>query len=146
MAAFCRAAIEASQRDSSSAKERGVAPAVNALAEFCTRFIMTHTLRSITILASLFAGTAITPALADNAVPTAPTELSPASGNNCTNGEVIDGSTAEQAIAKFQAAGYSNVQIIEKGCDNFWHATGVKGGQGGNIVLSPEGAVMPEGN
>ena len=107
---------------------------------------MTNILRSLAVSASLFAGIAMTPALADNAVTTAPTELSPASGNNCTNGEIIDGSTAEQAIAKFQAAGYSNVQIVEKGCDNFWHATGIKGGQGGNIVLSPDGAVLPEGN
>ena len=44
-----------------------------------------------------------------------------------------------------QAAGYSDVTILEKGCDNFWHATGTKGGQSGNIVLSPTGEVMPEG-
>jgi hypothetical protein len=91
---------------------------------------------------------AVVPASAEGAViTTQPTELgiSTSSGNNCTNGEVIDGSTAAQAIAKFQAAGYTNVQILEKGCDNFWHATGVKGGQGGNIVLSPDGTVMPEG-
>nr|WP_298681997.1 hypothetical protein [uncultured Dongia sp.] len=107
---------------------------------------MRAVLRTIALSSGLLTAIAVTPALADNAITTAPTQLSPASGNNCTNGEIIDGSTAEQAIAKFQAAGYSNVQIVEKGCDNFWHATGVKGGQGGNIVLSPDGMVMPEGN
>lgn len=88
----------------------------------------------------------VTPASAENAVTTAPADLSPASGNNCTNGEIIDGSTAEQAITQFQAAGYSDVKILEKGCDNYWHATGTKGGQGGNIVMAPDGTVMPEGN
>jgi hypothetical protein len=114
--------------------------------KFCMRLIMIKSVRSIAVSAGLVAGLVISPALADNAVTTAPTQLSPASGNNCTNGEIIDSSTAEQAMAKFQAAGYSDVQIIEKGCDNFWHATGTKGGQGGNIVLSPDGTVLPEGN
>ena len=113
---------------------------------------MTHrfTLRTIALSAGLLAPLAllpaITPAWAENAVTTAPTDLSTSSGNNCTNGEVIDGSTAEQTLMKFQAAGYSDVKILEKGCDNYWHATGIKGGQAGNIVLSPDGMVMPEGN
>lgn len=111
---------------------------------------MKNTLRTIVISVALSAPLAILPAImpasAENAVTTAPTDLSPASGNNCTNGEIIDGSTAEQAITQFQAAGYSDVKILEKGCDNYWHATGTKGGQGGNIVLSPDGMVMPEGN
>ncbi|WP_374384335.1 hypothetical protein [Dongia sp.] len=107
-------------------------------------------IRTIVVFSALFAtigiGGALSPALADNTVTTQPTDLGTQNGNNCTNGEVIDGSTAEEAIAKFKAAGYSDVQILEKGCDNFWHATGTKGGQGGNIVLSPSGEVMPEGN
>jgi hypothetical protein len=111
---------------------------------------MQNTLRRIVVSASLLTPLAMlpamTPAFADNAIITAPTNLTTSAGNNCTNGEAIDGSTAEQALAKFQAAGYSDVKILEKGCDNFWHATGVKGGQSGNIVLSPDGMVMPEGN
>lgn len=107
-------------------------------------------IRTIVISAAFISafgiGSALSPATADNMTPTQPTDLSPQSGNNCVNGETIDGSTAEQALAKFQAAGYSDVQIIEKGCDNFWHATGTKGGQSGNIVLSPAGDVIPEGN
>lgn len=111
---------------------------------------MKNTLRTTVITIGLAAPLlllpAIAPASAENAVITAPTDLSTAAGNNCTHGETIDGSTAEQAITQFQAAGYSDVKILEKGCDNFWHATGTKGGQGGNIVLSPDGQVMPEGN
>ena len=98
-----------------------------------------------TVLFSPFGSGPWTPAMADNVVPTQPTDLNAQSGNNCVNGEQIDGSTAEQALAKFEAAGYSNVQILEKGCDNYWHATGTKSGQNGNIVLSPSGDVMPEG-
>lgn len=112
---------------------------------------MSATLNAIVISGGLLMAFAHLPAGAENAVITAPTEINPgdfntASGNNCTNGEIIDGSTAEQALAKFRANGYSDVKILEKGCDNFWHATGVKGGQAGNIVLSPDGMVMPEGN
>lgn len=104
------------------------------------------TIRTIVISTAFLSAFGIGQALADNAVPTQPTDLSTQSGNNCSNGEAIDGSTAEQAIAKFKAAGYSDVQILEKGCDNFWHATGTLDGQSGNIVLSPSGEVMPEGN
>ncbi|MBK8161415.1 MAG: hypothetical protein IPK59_22575 [Rhodospirillaceae bacterium] len=111
---------------------------------------MTNTLRSIALSASLLAPLllllATAPASAENAVMTAPTDLSASGSNNCTNGEIIDGSTAEQAITQFQAAGYSNVKIERKGCDNFWHATGTKGGQSGNIVMAPDGTIMPEGN
>jgi len=111
---------------------------------------MKNALRTIVVSAALSASLAmlpvVTPAWAENAVPTAPTDLNPASGNNCTNGEIIDGSTAEQAVTQFQAAGYSDVKILEKGCDNYWHATGTKGGQSGNIVMAPDGTVMPEGN
>ncbi|MBI2255066.1 MAG: hypothetical protein HYU58_10645 [Proteobacteria bacterium] len=100
---------------------------------------------SAALISALGIGGALTPAAADNMTPTQPTDLNTQSGNNCTNGEKIDASTAEQALAKFKAAGYSDVQILQKGCDNYWHATGIKGGQSGNIVLSPTGEVMPEG-
>jgi len=65
---------------------------------------------------------------------------------NCLPGDKIDGSTAEQAKTKFEAAGYSEVKIIRKGCDNFWHGSGVYGGVPSFMVLSPDGKVMPEGS
>jgi hypothetical protein len=64
----------------------------------------------------------------------------------CLPGDKIDGSTAEQAKAKIEAAGYTEVKILRKGCDNFWHGTGVYAGVPGNVVLAPDGQVMPEGD
>lgn len=80
------------------------------------------------------------PAWAQDATPALP------AGNNCTEGEAIDGSTADDARAKIEAAGYSDVVVTSKGCDNFWHATGIRDGMPVNLVLSPEGTVMTEGN
>ncbi len=62
----------------------------------------------------------------------------------CTNGERIDGSTADQARAKIQRAGYSNVAGLTKGCDNFWHGTANQGGKRVGVVLAPSGEVMVE--
>lgn len=111
---------------------------------------MSKTLNAMIISAGLLSAfvilPTIAPANAENAVPTAPEEINTASGNNCLYGEKIDGSTAEQALRKFQEAGYSDVKILKKGCDNYWHGTGAMGGESGNIVLSPDGTVMQEGD
>ncbi len=40
----------------------------------------------------------------------------------CNYGEVIDSTTPAQTKAKLEAAGYSSVQVLRKGCDNVWHA------------------------
>jgi hypothetical protein len=101
---------------------------------------MSRTIAAILIAVSIILISAAIPALAEEAQPVLP------SGNNCAQGEVIDGSTAAEAKAKFEAAGYSEVVILRKGCDNFWHATGARDGMAANIVLSPDGMVMPEGN
>lgn len=101
---------------------------------------MTRTIAAILVAISIILISAAIPALAQEAQPTLP------DGNNCTEGEVIDGSTAEEARAKIEAAGYADVVIVSKGCDNFWHATAIKDGMAGNVVLSPDGLVMPDGN
>lgn len=62
---------------------------------------------------------------------------------NCA-GERVDGSTANQAAAKMKAAGYTNLTGFAKGCDSYWHATGMKDGQQVGVVLSPQGVVMTE--
>jgi hypothetical protein len=65
---------------------------------------------------------------------------------NCDVGDHIDGSTAATAKQKLQAAGYSQLHGFIKGCDNYWHAQGMKDGNPVNVVLSPQGDVMTEGD
>lgn len=64
----------------------------------------------------------------------------------CLPGEPIDGSTAAQAKERMQAAGYSNVRDLKKGCDNYWHGVAVKNGAEVHVVLAPQGQVMTEGD
>lgn len=66
--------------------------------------------------------------------------------NNCAPEDKIDGSTLPQAKKKMEAAGYTMVQDLRKGCDNYWHATAMKGGSQVFVVLSPAGQVMQEGD
>jgi hypothetical protein len=63
----------------------------------------------------------------------------------CRAGDKIVSSTARQAAAKMQLAGYGAVHVINKGCDNYWHALAMSGGQQVQIVLSPAGKVMLAG-
>jgi len=63
----------------------------------------------------------------------------------CDPGDKIDGTTAADAKKRIEAQGYTQVKALRKGCDNFWHATAVKGGVAGRVVLSPQGQVTPEG-
>lgn len=62
----------------------------------------------------------------------------------CSPGTRIDASTTSDAKRRFEAAGYRNVRVIKKGCDNYWHGMGAKNGAEGRIVLSPSGEVLPE--
>jgi hypothetical protein len=63
----------------------------------------------------------------------------------CDPGDKIDSTTAAQAKKRIEAQGYTQVKMIKKGCDSYWHATAVKNGIGGRVVLSPQGQVTPEG-
>lgn len=62
----------------------------------------------------------------------------------CSPNDRIDGSTADQARRKIEAAGYEQVRDLKKGCDNFWHGQATKDGAAVNVVLSPDGKVMTE--
>jgi flagellar basal body rod protein FlgG len=73
-------------------------------------------------------------------------DATPQTGNNCAAGEAIDGSTAEQAKAKLEAAGYTNITGLEKGCDNVWHAQAQSSGNAINVMVAPDGAVNQETN
>lgn len=62
----------------------------------------------------------------------------------CSANHRIDGSTADQARRKMEAAGYSQVQSLHKGCDNYWHGVAMKDGRMVYVVLTPQGEVMRE--
>jgi hypothetical protein len=64
----------------------------------------------------------------------------------CMPGERIDGTTADQAKRKIEAAGYADVHDLSKGCDNYWHGQAMKDGAAVNVVLSPQGQVLTEGS
>lgn len=65
----------------------------------------------------------------------------------CDAGDKIDKTTVEQTKKRVEAAGYTQVKDLKKGCDNVWHGTAVnKDGVGGNVMVTPQGEVMPEGN
>ncbi len=63
---------------------------------------------------------------------------------NCDPGQKLDGSTATDAKKKIEAAGYSQVRDLKKGCDNVWHAKAAKGAKAVNIALTPQGQVFEE--
>jgi hypothetical protein len=66
---------------------------------------------------------------------------------SCETGAKIDGTTAEQTKKRIEAAGYRQVKDLNKGCDNVWHGTAVdKDGNPGNVLVTPQGQVLPEGN
>ncbi len=80
----------------------------------------------------------------------APTVLGPpamtAAYAACLPGERIDGTTAEMAKQRAESAGYRNVQMEHKGCDNVWHGFGSRNGASTRVAVSPSGEVMPEGD
>ncbi len=64
----------------------------------------------------------------------------------CEPGERIDNTTAEMAKRRAESAGYSQVRMERKGCDNVWHGFGMRGGTAVRVAVSPAGEVMPEGD
>jgi hypothetical protein len=64
----------------------------------------------------------------------------------CAPNERIDGRTAEIAKRQIESAGYGNVQMEHKGCDNVWHGFATRGGASTRVAISPSGEVMPEGD
>ncbi len=70
--------------------------------------------------------------------------VTPQRGNNCAATDAIDASTAEQAKAKLEAAGYTDIIGLEKGCDNVWHAQARSGGSPVNLMVAPDGSVNQE--
>jgi hypothetical protein len=64
----------------------------------------------------------------------------------CLPGERIDGRTPALAAKQAESAGYGDVQMEHKGCDNVWHGFATRGGTRTRVAVSPSGEVMPEGD
>ena len=81
---------------------------------------------------------------------TATTTLSPGSNMvgvpGCHFGEQIDGTTADQAVQRAQAAGYTSVSGLKKSCDNNWHGQAMLNGAPVNVMITPDGRVVQEGS
>jgi len=83
-------------------------------------------------IAVLSAGVLMAPLTAANAV--------------CLPGERIDGRTAEMAERQAESAGYRNVRMERKGCDNVWHGFATQNGASVRVAVDAGGKVMPEGD
>ena len=64
----------------------------------------------------------------------------------CEANDRIDGSSANDAQKKLNAAGYHQVNGLKKGCDNYWHGTATKDGVATHVSLAPHGLIRPEGD
>ena len=64
----------------------------------------------------------------------------------CMAGDRIDGTTAEQTKKKLEAAGYSKISELMKGCDNTWHAVAMKSGAPARVAVTSSGQIYPEGD
>jgi len=64
----------------------------------------------------------------------------------CDPGDRIDNTTAEMAKKRAESAGYSDVHMTKKGCDNVWHGTAMKGGSSTRLAVLPSGEVTQEGD
>jgi hypothetical protein len=66
--------------------------------------------------------------------------------NNCAPTDKIDGSTANDARQKMEAAGFTDVTALYKGCDNVWHGQARSSGNAVNVMVGPDGVVRQEGS
>ena len=89
--------------------------------------------------AVLAASLMITPALLG------PTDLTAARAA-CEPGDRADNTTAAMAKKRAESAGYSQVRMERKGCDNVWHGTAMKDGTPIHVAVLPSGEVAPEGD
>ena len=64
----------------------------------------------------------------------------------CDENAKIDGSVAADAEKKMNAAGYTQVSQLKKGCDSYWHGMAIKDGAAVHVALTPQGVVRSEGN
>jgi hypothetical protein len=91
-------------------------------------------IRNTSILASALAA-----ALLVGGAALAPHFIGEARADSCLPTDIIDGSTAQDAAQKMEAAGFMQPHDFKKGCDNFWYAQAMKDGATVNVVLPPGG-------
>ncbi len=66
--------------------------------------------------------------------------------SGCDASDRIDGSTIEMAREKLEKAGFRQITELKKACDNFWHSRAMKDGAPVNVLVTPKGQVMVEGD
>jgi hypothetical protein len=64
----------------------------------------------------------------------------------CHFGEKIDKSTAQDAHRILAKAGYTSIGGLKKSCDNNWHGHAVLNGVATNVMVTPDGRIVPEGS
>ena len=64
----------------------------------------------------------------------------------CSASDVINATTANDAVRRIESAGYTQVQDLSKSCDNAWHGTTVLNGTRLRVVWTGEGRVLTEGD
>lgn len=72
--------------------------------------------------------------------------ITPRPGPGCDPGDRIDGTTIDSAREKLNKAGFTQVTQLKKACDNFWHSRAMKDGKPVNVLLTPTGQAMIEGD
>lgn len=64
--------------------------------------------------------------------------------NRCAPTDKIDATTANDARKKLEAAGYTDVTSLMKGCDNVWHGKARANGVPVNVMVAPDGSIHQE--
>lgn len=64
--------------------------------------------------------------------------------DRCAASDKIDSSTANDARKKLEAAGYTDVTALNKGCDNVWHAEARANGNAVHVMVAPDGSIHQE--
>jgi glucose/arabinose dehydrogenase len=90
---------------------------------------------------SVFAGLLFLALAAGSAAPMADSALAA-----CSTNDVVNGTTAGDAAKAMERAGYTQVAVYQKGCDNAWHAHAILNGNRVNVVWNGVGQVVTEGD
>jgi hypothetical protein len=64
----------------------------------------------------------------------------------CLPDDKVNNTTAQDATRAMEKAGYTQIKILAKGCDNAWHASAMLDGKPVFVVWNREGQVVTEGD